>query len=161
MSNEQVPKQKEAVLTAIMPFYSTCFPFPFGTMPNELVPKPILSLCRILISPLEPCQMNWYQNYQSKTTDLLTPLEPCQTNRYQNSADLRPVFVLPLEPCQTNRYQNLALTNFWNQSIGKVGDAIPIVARKLLRTMKSSPHCLPESRIDTSHLSVQSEQPPN
>ena len=67
----------------------------------------------------------------------------------------------PLEPCQTDLYQNLALTNFWNQSISKVGDTITIVARKLLRTMKSSPHCLPESRIDTSHLSVQSKQPSN
>jgi len=66
-----------------------------------------------------------------------------------------------LEPCQTDRYQNLALTNFWNQSIGKVGDAIPIVARKLLGMTKSLLHCFPESRIDTSHLSVQSKQPPN
>ena len=40
------------------------------------------------------------------------------------------------------------------------GDTIPIVARKLLRTQMYL-HCLFESRIDTSHLSVQSEQPPN
>ena len=44
----------------------------------------------------------------------------------------------------------------WNHAINKVGDTIPIVARKLLRMTKSLLHCLFESRIDTSHLSVQS-----
>ena len=44
--------------------------------------------------------------------------------------------------------------------VNKIGDTIPIVARKLLRTQMPL-HRLSESRIDTSHLSAQSERPLN
>ena len=107
----------------------------------------------ILCVPLEPCQTDWYQNRVQIRTSTTYPLEPCQTDRYQNYFTIGRKNVPPLEPCQTDWYQNLGTSPY----IGKVGDTIPIVARKLLRMMKSSLHCFPESRINTSHLSVQSE----
>ena len=153
MPNRLVPKPTR---------YSTCFPFPFGTMSNQLVPKPLL------------CPTHYTKTFGTMSNKLVPKLQRFQVHNCSTFGTMSN----KLAPKQ-GVYQRFVLWSFGTMSnklvpkprvdeffrtspsINKVGDTIPIVARKLLRTMKSSLHCLPESRINTSHLSAQSEQPPN